>query len=42
LADVNTTADADDTVLRLSLDAKLTPFGILLPQSGEVFLYFTE
>jgi len=69
---VNTAADADDTVLRLSLDAKasvlvgafsrggcsrvivkaadhdfkpdakLTPFGILLPQYGEVFLYLTD
>ena len=72
LARVNTVADADDTVLRLSLDAKasvlvgafsrggrsrvsvkaadhdfkpdakLTPFGILLPQYGEVFLYLTD
>ena len=72
LARVNTAADADDTVLRLSLDAKasvwvgafsrggrsrvilrapdhdfkpdakITPFGILLPQYGEVFLYFTD
>jgi hypothetical protein len=72
LARVNTAADADDTVLRLSLDAKasvwvgafsrggrsrvivkaadhdfkpdakLTPFGILLPQYGEVFLYLTD
>jgi hypothetical protein len=72
LAQVNAEADADDTVLRLSLDAKasvwvglfsrrgqtrvtvkaadhdfrpdakLTPFGILLPQYGEVYLYFTE
>jgi len=72
LARVNTAADRDDTVLRLSLDAKasvwvgafsrggrsrvivkavdhdfkpdakLTPFGILLPQYGEVFLYFTD
>lgn len=71
LARVNAEADADDTVLRLSLDAKasvsiglfsrgglsrvtvkaadhdfrpdakLTPFGLLLPQYGEVFLYFT-
>lgn len=71
MAQVNTQADADDTVLRLSLDAKasvwvgnysrggqtrvivkaadhdfhpqakLTPFGILLPQYGEVYLYFT-
>jgi len=69
---VNAEADADDSVLRLSLDAKasvavgafsrggrsrvtvkavdhdfkpdakLTPFGILLPHSGEVFLYFTD
>ena len=72
LAHVNTAADADDTVLRLSLDAKasvligdfsrggrsrvtvkaadhdfkpdakLTPFGILLPEYGEVFLYLTD
>lgn len=72
LAHVNAEADADETVLRLSLDAKasvwigafsrggrsrvivkandhdfkpdatLTPFGILLPQSGDVFLYFTD
>lgn len=71
LAQVNRQADADDTVLRLSLDAKasvwvgdysrggqtrvmvkaadhdfqplakLTPFGIFLPQSGELYLYFT-
>lgn len=71
LARVNAQADADATVLRLSLDAKasvrvgdysrggrsrlivkaadhdfqpeakLTPFGILLPQYGEVYLYFT-
>jgi len=71
LARVNAQADADETVLRLSLDAKasvrvgdysrggrsrvivkaadhdfkpdakLTPFGILLPQYGEVYLYFT-
>lgn len=68
---MNAQADADATVLRLSLDAKasvrvgnysrggqtrvnvqaadhdfhpsakLTPFGILLPQYGEVYLYFT-
>ncbi|MFZ4816498.1 MAG: ISAzo13 family transposase [Phototrophicaceae bacterium] len=72
LAHVNAEADADERVLRLSLDtkasvwvgpyscggqshvlvkaadhdfhpdAKLTPFGILLPQYGEVFLYFTD
>jgi hypothetical protein len=72
LARVNTEADADDSVLRLSMDAKasvgignysrggktrlvvkamdhdfhpeakLTPFGILLPQYGEVYLYFTD
>jgi len=72
LACVNAEADADESVLRLSLDAKasvwvgnysrggqsrlivkaadhdfhpeakLTPFGILLPQYGEVFLYFTD
>lgn len=71
LAQVNAQADADETVLRLSLDAKasvwvgaysrggatrvivkaadhdfqpeakLTPFGIFLPQSGELYLYFT-
>jgi hypothetical protein len=71
LAQVNAQADADATVLRLSLDAKtsvkvgaysrggqarvivqaadhdfrpatqLTPFGILLPHSGEIYLYFT-
>jgi transposase len=71
LAQVNAQADADETGLRLSLDAKatiwvgddsrggrsritvkaadhdfqpeakLTPFGILLPHSGEVYLYFT-
>jgi len=71
LAHVNAQADADETVLRLSLDAKasirvgdysrggrsrvivkaadhdfkpdakLTPFGILLPQCGAVYLYFT-
>lgn len=71
LAQVNRQADADDTVLRLSLDAKasvwvgdysrggqtrlvvkaadhdfqpqakLTPFGILLPRYGELYLYFT-
>jgi len=68
---VNAQADADETVLRLSLDAKasvwvgdysrggqtrvivkaadhdfhpsakLTPFGILLPHYGDVYLYFT-
>jgi len=68
---VNAQSDADDSVLRLSLDAKatvwvgdysrggqsrvtvkaadhdfqpdakLTPFGILLPQYGAVYLYFT-
>lgn len=72
LAQVNAQADADESVLRLSLDAKasvwvgnysrggqtrfivraadhdfhpeakLIPFGILLPQYGEVFLYFTD
>jgi len=72
LARVNAEADTDETVLRLSLDAKasvwvgdysrggrsrvivkaadhdfkpdakLTPFGILLPQYGEVYLYFTD
>lgn len=72
LAQVNAHADADVTVLRLSLDAKasvkvgaysrggptrmivqaadhdfrpdcqLTPLGILLPHSGEVYLYFTD
>ena len=72
LRTVNTAADADETVLRLSLDAKasvaigdyarggstrvtvkaldhdfrpaskLTPFGILLPQYGEVYLYLTD
>ena len=72
LARVNAEADADQTVLRLSLDAKasvwvgnysrggqtrlivkaadhdfhpeakLIPFGILLPQYGEVYLYFTD
>jgi transposase len=71
LSQVNAQADADDTVLRLSLDAKasvwvgdysrggrsrvtvkaadhdfqpdakLTPFGIFLPQHDELFLYFT-
>ena len=71
LARINAQADADETILRLSLDAKasvwvgnysrggqsrvivkaldhdfhpeakLTPFGILLPQYGEVYLYFT-
>lgn len=71
LAQVNAQADADETVLRMSLDAKatlwigefsrggrsrvivkaadhdfqpeakLTPFGILLPQYGELYLYFT-
>jgi transposase len=71
LAQVNTQADAQETVLRLSLDAKatirvgdysrggqsrvtlkaadhdfhpdakLTPFGIFLPQHNELFLYFT-
>lgn len=68
---MNAQADADETVLRLSLDAKasvwvgdysrggqtrvivkaadhdfhpsakLTPFGILLPHYGDVYLYFT-
>jgi hypothetical protein len=72
LAQVNAAADADETVVRLSLDAKasvwvgdysrgghnrvivkaadhdfqpqakLTPFGILVPQSGDVYLYFTD
>lgn len=72
LAQVNPHADEDETILRLSLDAKatvwvgdysrsgqtrvivkaldhdfhpeakLTPFGILLPQYGEVYLYFTD
>jgi transposase len=71
LAQVNAQADAEESVLRLSLDAKasvwvgdysrggqarvpvkaadhdfqpeakLTPFGILLPQTGAVYLYFT-
>jgi transposase len=71
LVQVNTQADADETVLRLSLDAKatvwvgdysrggrsrvpvkaadhdfhpdakLTPFGIFLPEYDELFLYFT-
>jgi transposase len=71
LAQVNAQADADETVLRLSLDAKasvwvgdysrkgqarltvkaadhdfqpeakLTPFGIFLPEHDELFLYFT-
>jgi transposase len=71
LAQVNAQADADDHVLRLSLDAKasvwvgddsrggqsrvrvkaadhdfqpeakLTPFGIFLPQYDELYLYFT-
>jgi len=71
LSQVNAQADADDTVLRMSLDAKasvwvgdysrggrsrisvkavdhdfqpdakLTPFGIFLPQHDELFLYFT-
>lgn len=72
LAHVNAEADADERVLRLSLDAKatvligdysrggrsrlvvkaadhdfqpeekLTPFGIFLPQSHELYLYFTN
>lgn len=72
LARVNAEADADDTVLRLSLDAKasvlvgdysrggrsrvtvkaadhdfrpdakLTPFGIFLPQHDQLFLYLTD
>lgn len=72
VACVNAEADANESVLRLSLDAKasvwvgnysrggqtrlivkaadhdfhpeakLTPFGILLPQYGEVYLYFTD
>lgn len=71
MAEVNTQADTDETVLRLSLDAKasvwigdfsrggrsrvivkaadhdfqpevkLTPFGLFLPQYGELYLYFT-
>ncbi len=71
LAQVNAQADADDTVLRLSLDAKasvwvgdysrggqsrvtvkaadhdfqpeakLTPFGIFLPEHDDLYLYFT-
>lgn len=71
LAQVNAQADADETVLRMSLDAKaavwvgdysrggrsrvtvkaadhdfqpeakLTPFGIFLPEHDELFLYFT-
>jgi transposase len=71
LAQVNAQADADETMLRLSLDAKatiwvgdysrggqsrvtvkaadhdfqpdakMTPFGIFLPQHDELFLYFT-
>jgi transposase len=71
LAQVNAQADADDSVLRVSLDAKarvwvgdysrgghsrvtvkaadhdfqpeakLTPFGIFLPEHDELFLYFT-
>lgn len=71
LRQVNTQADTDETVLRLSLDAKaavwvgdysrrgqarvlvkaadhdfqpeakLTPFGIFLPQHDELYLYFT-
>jgi transposase len=71
LAQVNAQADADDTVLRMSLDAKatvwvgdysrggqsrvtvkaadhdfqpdakLTPFGIFLPEHDTLFLYFT-
>lgn len=72
LALVNTQADREETVLRLSLDAKavvhvgaysrkgksrlivraldhdfnpkekITPFGIYLPQYGELYLYFTQ
>lgn len=72
LARINAQADADETVLRLSLDAKasvwvgdysrggqsrvivkaldhdfhpekkMIPFGITLPQYGEVYLYFTQ
>lgn len=72
LAQVHAQADADECVLRLSLDAKatvlignysrggqsrlivkaadhdfrpeekLTPFGIYLPQYGELYLYFTN
>ena len=72
LAEVNTLADEDESILRVSLDAKasiligdysrrgqsrviikaldhdfgseerLTPFGITLPQYGEVHLYFTS
>ena len=72
LAQINTQADADDRILRLSLDAKavvhvgaysrkgksrvivraldhdfhpkekITPFGIYLPQHGELYLYFTQ
>lgn len=72
LAQVNPHADEDETILRLSLDAKATvwvgdysrsgqtrvivkaldhdfhpekkmiPFGITLPQYGEVYLYFTQ
>ncbi len=72
LAQVNAEAEADERILRLSLDAKatvligdyarggrsrlivkaadhdfqpeekLTPFGIFLPQSHELYLYFTN